>query len=87
MLKKILAELHFLLTHDVAHKALFTNVPTIGFKNDRSHKNHLVRTVLPKIDAKDRSKPCGGMGGGRYISQKMTLLILKGETPTRRLKY
>ena len=25
-----------LLTPDVAHKAVFTNVPIIGFKNDRS---------------------------------------------------
>ena len=29
--KKILAELHLLLTPDVAHKAVFTNVPIIGF--------------------------------------------------------
>ena len=48
--KKILAELHLLLTPDVAHKAVFTNVPTIGFKNDRSLKDHLIRAVLPKID-------------------------------------
>ena len=58
--KKILAELHLLLTPDVAHKTVFTNVPTIGFKNDRSLKDHLVRTVLPNIDAEGRSKPCGG---------------------------
>ena len=58
--KKILAELHLLLTPDVAHKTVFTNVPTIGFKNDRSLKNHLVRAVLPNIDAEGRSKPCGG---------------------------
>ena len=58
--KKILAELHLLLTPDVAHKTVFTNVPTIGFKNDRSLKDHLVRAVLPKIDAEGRSKPCGG---------------------------
>ena len=58
--KKILAELHLLLTPDVAHKAVFTNVPIIGFKNDRSLKDHLVRAVLPKVDAEGRSKPCGG---------------------------
>ena len=58
--KKILAELHLLLTPDVAHKTVFTNVPTIGFKNDRSLKDHLVRAVLPNIDAEGRSKPCGG---------------------------
>ena len=57
--KKILGELHTLLTPDVAHKTVFTNVPTIGFKNDRSLKDHLVRAVLPNIDAEGRSKPCG----------------------------
>ena len=43
--KKILAELHLLLTPDVAQKAVFTKVPTIGFKNDRNLKDHLVRAV------------------------------------------
>ena len=63
--KKILAELHLLLTPDVAHKTVFTNVPTIGFKNGRSLKDHLVPAVLPNIDAEGRCKPCGagGMGG------------------------
>ena len=58
--KKILAELHLLLTPDVAHKTVFINVPTIGFKNDRSLKDHLVWAVLPNIHAEGRSKPCGG---------------------------
>ena len=57
--KKILAELHLLLIPDVAHKAVFTSVPIIGFKNDRSLKHHLVWAVLPKGDAEGRSKPCG----------------------------
>ena len=58
--KKILAELHFLLTPDVVHKAIFTNVPMIGFKNGRSLKDPLVRAVLPKVDAEGRCKPCVG---------------------------
>ena len=49
-----------MLTADVAHKAVFTNVPMIGFKNDRSLKDDLVRDVLPKVDPEGRSKPCGG---------------------------
>ena len=48
-----------MLTPDVAHKDVLTNVPLIGFKNDRSLKDHLVRAVLRKVDAEDRSKPCG----------------------------
>ena len=35
-------------------------MPIISFKNDRSLKDHLVRAVLPKVDAEGRSKPCGG---------------------------
>ena len=58
--KKTLPELHLLLISDVAHKAVFTNVPIIGFKNDRSLKDQLVWAVLCKIEAEGRSKPCGG---------------------------
>ena len=56
--KKILAELHLLLTPDVAHKTAFINVPIIGFKNNTSLTDHLVRSVLPKVDAEGKSKPC-----------------------------
>ena len=58
--KKILAELHLLLTPDLAHKSVFTNLPVTGFKNDRSLKDHLVRAVLPKVDPEDGFKPCEG---------------------------
>ena len=53
-----------MLTPDAAHKAVFTNVPIIGFKNERSLKDHFVQAVLPKVDAEGRSKPCGRGGGG-----------------------
>ena len=33
MLQNFLADLHLWLTPDDAHKAVFTNVPIIGFKN------------------------------------------------------
>ena len=68
--KKISAELHLLLTPDVAHKTVFTNVPTIGFKNDRSLKDHLVRAVLPNIDAEGRPNRVGGKNVlVRYVNQ------------------
>ena len=69
--KNFLAELHLLLTHDIAHKAVFTNVPIIGFKNGRSLKDQLVRAVLSKVDAEGRSKPCGAEGRNvlvRYVN-------------------
>ena len=39
------AEIHRLVNPDVTHKAVFTNVPIIGFKNDSSLKDHLVWAV------------------------------------------
>ena len=39
-------------------------MPIIGFKNDRSLKDHFVQAVLSKNDVEGRSKPCGE-GGGR----------------------
>ena len=66
--KNVLAELHLLLIPDDIHNAVFTSVPIIGFKNDRSLKDHLVRAVLPKVDLEGTSKPWrgGGGGGGRH---------------------
>ena len=56
--KKMLAELHLFVTPDDAHKTVFAHVPIISFKNDSSLKNHLVRTVLPNIEAEGRPKLC-----------------------------
>ena len=58
--RKILKELHLLLTPDQAHKRVFSEVPIIGFKNAKSLKDHLVRAVLPQLDREGRSKPCEG---------------------------
>ena len=49
----VLEELHILL-------AVFTDIRRIGFKNDKTLKDHLVRSVLPKIDVADNSGPCTG---------------------------
>ena len=58
--RKILKELHLLLTPDQAHKKVFSEVPIIGFKNAKCLKDHLVRAVLPQLDREGRSKPCEG---------------------------
>ena len=54
--RKILKELHLLLTPDQVHKRVFSEVPIIRYKNTKSLKDHLVRTVLPQLDRKGRSK-------------------------------
>ena len=47
--KNISAELQLLLTPDDAHKAVFTKVPIIGFKNDRSFKDHIFGLCCSKL--------------------------------------
>ena len=58
-IRNILEELHVLLAPDEQHRKVFTDIPRIGFKNGKSLKDHLVRSVLPKIDVAGNSGPCG----------------------------
>ena len=80
-----------MLIPDVAHKAVFTNMPKIGFKNDRSFKDQYVWAVLPKIVTEGRSKLCvrvrvcacvcvcvwegGGGGGGDVLVKYVNQLM------------
>ena len=54
-MRKVLKELHLLLTPDQAHNRVFSEVPIIGFKNAKSLKDHLVRAVLPQLDKEGKS--------------------------------
>ena len=58
--RRLLKELPLLLTPDQAHKRIFSEVAIVGFKNVKSLKDHLVRTVWPQLDREGRSKPCEG---------------------------
>ena len=58
--RKILEELHVVLTSDDGHKKVFPDIPMIGFKNNKDLKGHLARSQLPDLDEVGRSKPCGG---------------------------
>ena len=69
-----------MLTPDIADKAVFTNVPIIGFKNDRSLKDHLVQAVLHKVDAEGRSKSWGEGG------EKRSCEVSKSVNDTSHLK-
>ena len=48
-LKEILEELHLLSITGVSCKTVFKNVLVIGFKNDRSLKDHFKCVVLPSL--------------------------------------
>ena len=50
----IMEELHILLTHDKEHKKVFPNVSVVGFQNDKSLQEYLVRAKLPKLEESGR---------------------------------
>ena len=57
--RNILQELHLLLAPDKQHKKVFPDVPVVGFLNDKSLKDYLVRADLPKTNETGRCEPCG----------------------------
>ena len=57
--KKILEEMHVILAPDDRHKEVFPDVPLIGFKNNKSLRDHLVRSQLPDIEETGKSEPRG----------------------------
>ena len=59
-IRNVLEELHILLAPDEQHKKILTDIPRIGFKYGKSLQDHLVRSVLPKIDVAGHSGPCSG---------------------------
>ena len=58
-LRKILSNIHILLTPNIDHKKVFEDVPIIGFKNGKSLKDILVRAKLPE-SSQGESKGCLG---------------------------
>ena len=52
-------ELHILLTPNKGHKKVFPDLPVVGFRNGKSHKDYLTRAKLSKLEESARCKPCG----------------------------
>ena len=69
--RKILEDLHLLLTPDQAHKKVFSEVSITGFENPKSLKDNLVRAVLPQLDREGRSKPCDGANHSCEVSESV----------------
>ena len=58
--RNILEELHILHAPDEQYRRVFTDIPRICFKNGKSLKDHLVTSVLRKIDVRGNFCPyCG----------------------------
>ena len=56
----VFRRLQILLAPDEQHKQDFSDIPRIGFKNSKNLKDHLVRSVLSKVEVAGNSGPCGG---------------------------
>ena len=69
--KKILEEMNAILAPDDRHKEVFPDVPFIGFKNNKSLRDHLVRSQLPDIEETGMSKPCGGKRPPCHLCKNM----------------
>ena len=57
--RAVMKELHILLTPNKVHKKVFPNVLVIGFLNDKSLKDFLVRATLPKLNESGRCELWG----------------------------
>ena len=69
--RKILEELHVILSSDDGHKKVYPEIPMIGFKINKNLKAHLVRSQLPDLDEVGRSKPCGGKRPSSHFCENM----------------
>ena len=65
-LKNQLKELHVILACDEDHYKVFSEIPIIGFKNNKNLKSHLVRASVPDINEVGR---CETLGGKRHPCQ------------------
>ena len=84
----IFEELHILLASDEKHRKVFTDIPRISSKNGKSLKDHLVRSVLPKIDVGGNSGPCVGKRRPCELCKLMKKLqLLKSEILTKFTTY
>ena len=51
-------ELHILLTPNKEYRTKFPGVPVVGFRNDKSLKDYLVRAKLSKLEERRKCEPC-----------------------------
>ena len=80
--------MHSLLAPDEQYRKVFTDIPRIGFKNGKSLKDHLVRSVLPKVDVAGNSGPCGGKRPPCELCKLMKKLqLFKSEILTKFITF
>ena len=66
-------QLHLILACDETRESVFSDIPVIGFKNNKNSNLHGMRTLFPDINEVGRWKPCSRK---RYLeSRKMPILF------------
>ena len=58
-ISNILQELNSLLAPNKEHTKVFVNALVVGFRNDKSLKDYLVRAAVSKTNETERCEPCG----------------------------
>ena len=76
-----------MLPPDEQHKKEFVDIPRINFKNSKSLKDHLIRSVLPKKVARDNSGPCSDKRPPSELCKLMTKLQWKSEILTKFITF
>ena len=74
--RKILEDLDLILASDDGHKKLFTEIPMIGFKNNKNLKAHLVRSQLPDLNELGRVR----------LSPSKNYFICFNDSPSKMMK-
>ena len=57
--RRIMEELHILLTPNKEQRIVFPDVPVVGFWNGKSLSDYLVRAKLSKLEESGKCEPCG----------------------------
>ena len=79
-IRNILEELYILLAPDEQHEKVFAELLKTGFKIEKSLKDHLAKSVLPKIDVAGNS----GSSRGKAPCELFIKLMKKTSTFKKR---
>ena len=83
--RSILEELQILLAPDKEHKKVFPKVTIVGFRNDKSLKDYLVRAALPTTGNAGNSEPCGK--GNCQVCDHIIITLLQQKYVGKYLKF
>ena len=84
--RNILQELHILLTPDKEHKNVFQDILSVGFRNGKSLKDHLVRAKLLNVEITGGLNHVG-KGTVRFVTLCATQTLFLPKPVVKLLKF